>query len=98
MANPSDETTTDEMIGQSLLPVQGCVASPVQAEPQTPQKVGVRLWVLRRQLHVEAPGTLGEEVRPGHVVDHDLIPRLAFHPRAALLISSRRASKGGVLA
>ena len=48
VANPSDKTTTDEMIDQGVMPVKSCVASPVQADPQVPKDVGVCLWVLRR--------------------------------------------------
>ena len=78
VANPSDESTTDEMIGQGLLPVQGRITSAMQAEPQASKEVGMRLWVLRRQLYIETPGALGVEVRPGYIVDHYVIPALTF--------------------
>ena len=58
----------------------------------------MRLWVLRWQLHVEAPGALGVAVRPGYIVDRDLIPWLALYHRGRPVIGKLWAFKGGVLA
>ena len=77
MAHTPGEAVLDEVLGQGLLPAEGGVPGPVQAQAKSTEIIWMCLRIFRRNLDVQASGALRVKVRPGHVVHHHLIRRLA---------------------
>ena len=67
-----DKTVLNQMVGESLLPVQCRVPGAIKAQSQSPEHVGAGARVLSRDLDVQRPRHLGVEVRAGDIIDHDL--------------------------
>ena len=67
------EAVLDQVLGQGLLPVERRVARAVEAEPEPPEIIGMSVRVFSRKLDVDGPRTLRVEVRPRHIVNHQLL-------------------------
>ena len=70
VSNTPAKAALHEMIAQRLLPVDGCISCPVQAQSQSAKLLRVVLRIFSRQFDIHLSGALGIEICSGHIIYH----------------------------